>query len=71
MLGPKLLPRAIIDMWGEHISKVVQTQDMKDRMTAEGIDRADTSSKYFTDTCNRHVAKWKRLVREADIKVVQ
>ena len=44
---------------------------MKDRMTAEGIDRADTSSKYFADTINRHVAKWKRLVREANARVVQ
>ncbi len=71
VMGPKQLPRAIIDAWGEHISKAVQTQDMKDRMTAEGIDRADTSSKYFADTINRDVAKWKRVVREANIKVVQ
>ena len=40
-------------------------------MTAEGIDCAETSSKFITDTINRDVVKWKRVVREAHIKVVQ
>ena len=71
VLGPRQLPRAIVALWGEHITKAVQTPDMKDRMTAEGIDRADTSSRYFTDTINRDVAKWKRVVAAANIKAVQ
>ena len=71
VLGPRLLPDAIVSVWGSEISKAVQTQDMRDRMSAEGIERADTSSKYFTSTINRDVAKWKRVVREANIKGVQ
>lgn len=71
VLGPKQLPGNIVARWSSEINKAVQTQDMRDRMSAEGIDRADTSSKYFTDTIQRDVAKWKRVVAEARIKGVQ
>jgi tripartite-type tricarboxylate transporter receptor subunit TctC len=70
VLGPKQLPKPIVALWSSEIHKAVQSKDMQTRMAAEGLEGGDTSPARFTDTIKRDVAKWKRVVKEANVKAV-
>ena len=69
VLGPKALPKNIVNVWSVEINKAAQSKDMQERMTAEGFESGDTSSARFTETIKRDVAKWKRVVKDGHIKI--
>ena len=71
VLGPKHLPKALVTFWSSEILKAVQSKDMQARMAAEGLEAGDTSSARFTKTIKRDVAKWKHVVKQANVKAVQ
>jgi tripartite-type tricarboxylate transporter receptor subunit TctC len=71
VLGPKNLPRPIVALWSSEIHKAVQSKDMQERMAAEGLEGGDTSSTRFTAIIKREVAKWKRVAKDANVKVIQ
>jgi hypothetical protein len=44
---------------------------MRDRIAAEGFEIGDTKAARLTDVMKRDIAKWSRVVRQANIKVAQ
>jgi tripartite-type tricarboxylate transporter receptor subunit TctC len=71
MLGPKSLPRDIVARWNQEVVKVLQTEEMKSRLAAEGVEPVDALPAHFLKTIRRDVEKWKRVVKEAHITVAE
>jgi len=66
--GPKGLPKDIVALWNREISRIVQTQEMKDRMAGEGLEPAGGPPERFRNVLQRDVAKWTKVVKTAGIK---
>jgi tripartite-type tricarboxylate transporter receptor subunit TctC len=67
--GPKGLPPAIVKLWNTEIAKFLQTEEMKKRLAAEGLEPAGGPPEQFLNRIRTDVEKWKRVVREAGIVV--
>jgi tripartite-type tricarboxylate transporter receptor subunit TctC len=71
VLGPKGLPKSIVERWNAEIRKATKQPDMKERLVSEGFDIDDSPPEVFQATLKRDVEKWKRVVRDAKVKPVQ
>ena len=69
--GPKALPKEIVTRWNQEIARALGTQDMKDRMAAEGLEVAGGPPAQFGNMLKREVPKWIKVVKEANIKAIQ
>ncbi|MDH5246080.1 MAG: tripartite tricarboxylate transporter substrate binding protein [Betaproteobacteria bacterium] len=67
--GPKGLPRSIVMRWNGEIAKLLQTDAMKKRLAAEGLEPAGGPPEQLAERLRTDVAKWKRVVREAKISL--
>ena len=68
-LGPKGLPRDIVNVWNKGIEQTLQTKEMQERMANEGIEPMGGAPERFRSAIRRDVEKWKRVVRDAKITV--
>jgi tripartite-type tricarboxylate transporter receptor subunit TctC len=68
VLGPRGLPKNIIERWNTEIRKATKLPDMKERLISEGFDIDDSPPAVFQATLKRDVEKWARVVKEAKIK---
>jgi len=69
--GPKNLPKEIVARWNREIALAINLPDMKERMAGEGIDPAAGPPGQLRDVLRRDVPKWTRVVKEANIRVIQ
>jgi tripartite-type tricarboxylate transporter receptor subunit TctC len=69
ILGPKRLPNTIVARWNAEIRKATKLPDMKERLTSEGFEIDDSPPEVFQEVLKRDVEKWKKVVREANVKV--
>ena len=69
--GPKGLPRDIVAQWNREVARVLQTDEMRNRMAGEGVEPVGGPPEYFLNTIRRDVDKWKRVATEAKISLGQ
>ena len=67
--GPKGLPKPIVKRWNQEVAKSLQTEEMKKRLAADGVEPAGGSPEQFLDVIARDVEKWKKVVKEARIAI--
>jgi len=67
ILGPKGVPRNVVALWNREVARILQTDDMKARMTAEAIDPAGGPPEEFLNAIRSDVAKWGKVVKAAGI----
>jgi tripartite-type tricarboxylate transporter receptor subunit TctC len=67
--GPKGLPRDMVMRLNREFAKVLSTDAMKKWFANEGMEPAGGPPEQFRDRIKGDVEKWKKLVREANIKV--
>ena len=67
--GPKGIPREIVMRLNKEFAAVLATGAMKQWFAAEGMEPAGGPPEQFHDRIKTDVEKWKRLVKEANIKV--
>ncbi len=65
--GPKGIPKRIVTRWNQEVNKVLQTDQMKKRLTADGLEPAGGPPEVLHDLIRRDVEKWTRVIREAKI----
>ena len=68
MWGPKGMPKAIVRLWNKEVAKVLQTDEMKKRSRAEGLEIAGGPPEEFGGVLKRDIEKWRRVIKEAKIK---
>jgi tripartite-type tricarboxylate transporter receptor subunit TctC len=69
--GPKNLPKDIVTLLNAEITKAVSTPEMKERMAKEGLEPVGGPPSQFGDVLKRDVPKWKKVVKDANIKTIQ
>jgi len=55
--------------WNTEIRKATKLPDLKARLVSEGFDIDDSPPEVFQAVLKRDVDKWKKVVREAKVKV--
>ena len=68
VFGLKGLSREITARWNSDINRILQLPDVKERMTALGMDPAGGSPEHLRDFLKREIAKWQNVVKVANIK---
>ena len=71
MLGPKGLPKNIVERWNGEIRKAISLPDLRERLISEGFDIANSPPEVFQEVLKRDVAKWARVVKEAKVDVLK
>jgi tripartite-type tricarboxylate transporter receptor subunit TctC len=71
VLGPKGLRRDVLARWDKEVSSALKSPDMRERLAAEGFASGETSAARLRDVMRRDIAKWTKVVKEANIKVSQ
>jgi len=66
--GPKGMPKPIVARWNQEVAKVLRTDEMKSRNRAEGLEAAGGPPEEFGELIRRDVQKWRKVIREANIR---
>jgi tripartite-type tricarboxylate transporter receptor subunit TctC len=69
--GPKGMPKAIVARWNTEVAKVLQTEEMKKWLEREGMERAGGPPEEFLNRIRSDVAKWRKVVKEANIPMAK
>jgi tripartite-type tricarboxylate transporter receptor subunit TctC len=67
---PAGTPQPIVDLLQREIARIVQLPDVKDKMTTIGLDIGGMSSAEFTAYVRADIAKWKKVISDANIKQI-
>jgi tripartite-type tricarboxylate transporter receptor subunit TctC len=69
VLAPKGLSRNLAGRWNKEVNGVLRLPDVKERLAADGVDPAGGSAEQLRSVLQRYIAKWKKVVEAANIKV--
>ena len=68
MFGPRGLARHVVATWNGEVLKLLQTPEMKDRLTNAGIDPVGGPPEQFRDAFAADIERWRKVVKAANIK---
>jgi tripartite-type tricarboxylate transporter receptor subunit TctC len=71
VLGPKGLRREVLVRWDKEVAAALKSPDMRERLAGEGFASGETSAAQLRSVIKRDIAKWTKVVKEANIKVSQ
>ena len=71
VLGPKALPKHIVERWNSGIRRATKLPDMRERLIAEGFEIDDSPPAVFQALLKRDVAKWQKVVKDAKVPPIQ
>jgi tripartite-type tricarboxylate transporter receptor subunit TctC len=69
LVGPKGLPKDVVERLNREINALVQSDDMKKHMEAEGLEPAGGSPARFGEILKSEAARWAKVVKQAGIKI--
>ena len=69
MLGPKGLPRGIVERMNAEVNKLIKARDLEDRLQANGVSAAGGSPEVLHDLIRREIDQWRKVVTAAGVKV--
>jgi tripartite-type tricarboxylate transporter receptor subunit TctC len=69
VLAPKGLSKNLAGRWNKEVNGVLRLPDVKERLAADGVDPAGGSAEQLRSVLQRDIAKWKKVVEAANIKV--
>jgi tripartite-type tricarboxylate transporter receptor subunit TctC len=69
MLFPAATPRAIVNKAGSEINRVLKNPALMQRFAAVGVEPAGTTPDEFAKLVRSEIAKWRKVVESAKIKV--
>jgi tripartite-type tricarboxylate transporter receptor subunit TctC len=68
LLAPAGTPRPVIDRLYQESSRAVRSADMKERMTAEGLEVVGSTPEEFASYIRAETEKWTQVIKAAGIK---
>jgi tripartite-type tricarboxylate transporter receptor subunit TctC len=69
LVGPGKLPRAIAQKINADVNTVLAMPDVQERMDAYGAEDGGGSTEKFAQFIHSEIAKWAKVVKDADVKV--
>jgi tripartite-type tricarboxylate transporter receptor subunit TctC len=68
LVGPKGLPRPIVDRVNNELNKALKAKDMEDKLAADGVAPAGGTPEQFAATIKRDIDTWRKVVQVAGVK---
>jgi tripartite-type tricarboxylate transporter receptor subunit TctC len=67
--GPKGLPKVVLTRWNAELVRILQSEVMKARLAAEGLDAVGNTPEQFRAYLKQEIAKWAKVIKDANVKV--
>jgi tripartite-type tricarboxylate transporter receptor subunit TctC len=67
-VAPAKTPKEIVERWNREIVKVLNTQETREQLLANGMEPTPSTPEELARTIARELAVWGRVVKEAGIK---
>jgi len=68
MIGPKGLPKPILDRVNGELNKILQQKDMQDKLANDGVSAAGGTPDQFLALIKRDIETWRKVVQQAKVK---
>jgi tripartite-type tricarboxylate transporter receptor subunit TctC len=68
LIGPKGLPRPIVDRVNADLNKALRAKDMEEKLAADGVTAAGGTSEQFAGIIKRDIEVWRGVVKRAGVK---
>ena len=68
LIGPKNLPRPIVDRLNGDLNKILQAKEMQERLAGEGVTAAGGTPEQFAATIKRDIETWRKVVQKVGAK---
>jgi len=68
LIGPKGLPRPIVDRVNGDLNKVLKVKDMEEKLAADGVAAAGGTPEQFGAIIKRDIETWRKVVQIAGVK---
>jgi tripartite-type tricarboxylate transporter receptor subunit TctC len=68
ILGPAKMPANVVETLNREINRALQQPDVRERLTALGIEIAGGTPEALAATISRDVQKWSKLVKDRNLK---
>jgi tripartite-type tricarboxylate transporter receptor subunit TctC len=69
LIGPKNLPRPIVDRVNGEVNKIVKQKDMEEKLQADGVSPAGGTPDQFMQIIRREIEQWRKVAAQAKVKV--
>jgi tripartite-type tricarboxylate transporter receptor subunit TctC len=68
LVGPKNLPRPIVDRINGDLNNILKTKDMQEKLAGDGVSAAGGTPEQFGATIKKDIDTWRRVVQKAGVK---
>lgn len=69
LIGPKGIPRPIVDRVNGELNKILKAKDMGERMESDGVSPAGGTPEQLHEHIRKELEQWRQVVARAKIKV--
>jgi tripartite-type tricarboxylate transporter receptor subunit TctC len=69
LIGPKGLPRPVVDRLNGEMNKILRAKEMEERMQSDGVAPAGGTPEQLYEQIRREIEQWAQVVSRAKIKV--
>jgi tripartite-type tricarboxylate transporter receptor subunit TctC len=69
LIGPKDLPRPIVERLNAEVSKVLQLKETAEQLQSDGVSPAGSTPGEFLAAITKEIELWRRVVNDAGVKL--
>jgi tripartite-type tricarboxylate transporter receptor subunit TctC len=69
VLAPAATPKPIVERLNQVLVKALQAPDVRERLASQGAEPIGNTPEQFTQQMKRDLAKWAKVVKDADIRL--
>jgi tripartite-type tricarboxylate transporter receptor subunit TctC len=69
LIGPKGLPRAVVDRLNAEMNKLIKARDIEDKLQANGVTAAGGAPELLYEQIRKEIDQWRKVVAAAGVKV--
>lgn len=69
LIGPKNLPRPIVDRVNGDVNKIIRQKDMEERLQADGVAPSGGTPEQYGEIIRREIDLWKTVAAQAKVKL--
>ena len=69
LIGPKGLPRAVVERLNAELGKIIQLKEMKDRLQGDGMSPAGGTPEQLYEQIRKEIEQWRQVVTRAGIRI--
>jgi len=68
LIGPKGLPRPIVDRVNAELNKALKAKDMEEKLASDGVSSAGGTPEQFASLIKRDIEIWRKVIQTAGVK---